>query len=320
MGLVSVQSIFDGVRSNLSDTQVVGGEVFTNAYLLGPSNNGGLFGEPYRSMYGRLMGASKRAQRTIWVVLPANTSVLIPSTYSITDFAEPEMLEERPAASKIAIASTSTTTPIEVTTVAPHGLSSNAEGTISGVASTFAPWGNWFITKTGANTFTLNGSGSDGVAGTDGFFYPENQLPYAEVFPADLYAAGLDGGPNQVLGVYLYEDGHLKFRGASIDVELRITYYLSGTPPSNPNYIIPIDNCQDFLTCATTANAARSKGWTTMYESFRNQAYGDPTHPDEPSLLDLFFNIQVLASQRGPQRRQLPFRDKRSRYGTYVLG
>lgn len=312
----TVNQVFDQVRGILSDTQVPSGEIFTNAYL--PPH----FAEPYRSMFARLAGASKRIQRVIGVVLPANTTALIPWTYAITDLSDPEMVEERLAPNSIAISTTDTSTPIVVTTASPHGytIGSMNEGVVSGVNGTSAPWGNWFATATGANTMTLNGSASDGNAGTGGAFYPENNQQFTEVQPIDLTAAGLDGPPQGTLGSYLWINEMFQFRGCVNAVQLRITYYASGTPPTNPNFIIPIDNAIDFLATATAANAARSKNWDSKYETLRNQAYGDPSHPDEPSLLDLFWLSQVMSMQRGPARRQLPFRDKRFRFGSYMIG
>jgi len=307
----------------LHDTQVAGGEVFTNAYLLGVNGtNGNMLGEPYRTMYSKITGASKRVQPNVRVVLPANTTVLIPTTAGIVDFGEPELIEERMAGTQIAIASTDTSTPIDVTTVAPHGLGPNGsmiEGAISGVLGTSAPWGNWFVTVTGTNTFSLNGSASDGIAGTGGAFYSATSAEFTEVWPID-FANGLDGQPQGVLGCYLWSNNRLQFRGCTGAVELRITYYATGTVPSNVNYQIAVDNCRDFLAYGVASTAAASQGWDSRAERYRNKAYGDPTHPDELALIDLFYMGQVLADQRGPARRQLPFRDRRYKFGSYLLG
>jgi hypothetical protein len=328
----TVQAVLDDVRGYLSDTQVVGGEVFTNAYLLGTqgsgvAGNGSLFGEPYRSMFAKMIGGSKRVQPNVDVVLPAYTSQLIPETVGITDFSEPEYIEERMATTPVAILSTDTGTPITVTTVAAHGLTTQTEGAVTGVTATgssgslpcSAPWGRYFITVTGPSTFTLNGSASDGIPGSGGNFYVESTLPFTQVTPTD-YAATLDGLPQQCLGSYLWSNNRLQFRGATSATELRITYYSSGNSPTSPNFLIPIDNCRDFLSVATAANAASAKGWNDKAQGLRNRAYGDPSHPEEQSLLDLFWAGQVLASQRGPQRRQAPFRDKIYRFGSYLLG
>jgi hypothetical protein len=327
MAICTLQNILDDVRAYLGDTQVVGGEVFQNNYLLGVtgsgnSGSGSLFSKPYRTMFSKITGASKRVQPNWLVVLPPNTTVLLPTVYGISDFSEPELIEERSAGPTIAIASTDMSTPINVTCSAPHNLGPNGsmtEGAISGVASSFAPWGNWFVTVTGATTFSLNGSGSDGVAGTGGAFYPGSQVPFTEVFPTDMVGA-LDGSPAGTLDTYLWSNNRLQFRGATSAIQLRITYYASGSAPTNPNYTIPIDNCRDFLATATASQAARAKGWMNLYESLRNESYGDPSHPEELSQLDLFYQSQVLADQRGPSRRQLPFRDHRMKFGSYLLG
>src|SRR6185436_14205879 len=303
------------------------GELFTNNFLLtgatsgGTPGSGSLFGEPYRTMYSKITGASKRVQNSVYITLPANTTVVIPVTYGIVDFSEPEQIEERQAPTAVAITSTSAATPIVVTTSAPHGYSigSMVEGAVSGVLGTAAPWGNWFATVTGATTFTLNGSASDGIAGTGGAFYPSGNFSFTEVFPVDLMAA-LDGAPGPTLGNYLWANGRLTFRGATGNVQLRMTYYASGTAPISPNYTIWIDNCRDFLSTATAANAAQAKQWFPMAERLRNKAYGDPMHPQEDSLIDLFYRSQVMADQRGPTRRQGAFRDKRARWGAYLLG
>ena len=327
MAECTVQNVFDDVRTMLADTQIAGGELYTNNFLLSGYNVGGtpgsgsLFGEPYRTMYSKLLGSSRRVRPTAYVVLPASTTVLIPSTYSIVDFSEPELIEECAATSSIAVASTDTATPINVTTSAPHGLpiGTLVEGIVSGVAGTSAPWGGWFANVTGASTFSLNGSASDGIAGTGGYFYPAGGQTFTTVFPCS-FQSSLDGTPQSVLGNYLWANGRLTFRGATSDILLRITYYASGTAPVNPNYVIWIDNCRDFLAHATAANAARAKQWYSMYELLRNKAYGDPSHPEEDSLIDLFWRGQVLASQSGPSCRLMPFRDRRYRWGSYLLG
>lgn len=320
MPTVTFGQIQQEVRGILNDTQVTGGEVFNAQYFV---NNPNAFGKPYRSMFSRMIGGSKKVQRVVYLVLPPQTTLLVPQTYGIEDFNEPEMIEERPAVGPgIAIQSTDTSSPIKVT-AANHGLGDPgnvAPGQICNVFNTSAPWGNWFAKVIDANTFSLNGSFSDGVAGTSGLFFSQSSQPFSTVYPIDLTFEGLDGQPSQVLGNYLWIDNGIQFRGASSAVQLRITYYASGQPPTNPNAVISIDDAVDFLAVATAAECANSQNWTSKYELLRNQAYGDPSHPEEPSLLDLFYSKQVLALQRGPQRRQLPYRDKRYKFGTYLLG
>lgn len=318
MAQCTVQEVCDDVRGILSDIAVSGGETFTNTKLLGTGGAGSLFGEAYRTMYSKLSGLSRRVQQTVSIVLPAQTTVVIPSAYGITDFSEPELLEERPATETITISTTSATTPITVTTATDHGLATGALVSISGVLSSFDPWGQWFITVTGTDTFTLNGSVGS-VAGTSGVVILASVQSYTEVFPGDLPGV-LDGQASGVLGNYLWQRGRLSFRGATQDVEIRITYIASGTAPTAAGTTIWLDNARDFLAYATAASAARSVGWLPQYQLLREKAFGDPSRPMEESLLDLFCSVQILQNQRFT-RRALPFREHRPRWGgSYILG
>lgn len=320
MATCKLGDIFQDVRGWLNDTGFQGsvptGEDFTNSVL--PI----YFGEPYRSMFSRLQGASKQVQNIVEIVVPSYSTVVIPKNYGIEDFSDPEMIEERSSGLGLEITSTVVSTPIQVIMSQPHGytIGSFIEGSIQGVVGTLAPWGHWFGQVVNTTSFLLNGSASDGLAGTGGFWHPTPGTNYTEVRSIDLAYQGLDGPPGPNFGVFLWGNGVLRLRASSNNIELRLTYYASGAPPSNPNYIIQIDGCRDFLSKATAANAAASRNWTSRAQELRNEAYGDPSHPETPSLLDLFVSSQVLAQQRGPIRRQLPFRTKRSRFGNYLLG
>lgn len=311
----SLQNVFDAARGYLHDTAVAGGEVWVNSALQVH------FAEPYRRMFRCLMGMSKRVQRVVYVNLPANQTVLIPSTVNLTDLAEPEIVEERPASTTVTITSTTNATPISVLATG-HGFGTAGqvvEVIISGVASTTAPWGQWFATITDANNFTLNGSTGDGTGGTGGTATLSGSLKFTEVSPLDLAGQGLDGQPQQYLGNYLWINEMFQFRGASNAVQLRITYWASGNPPTNANTTIGIDDCLDFLACATAANAARANGWFQLADQLKFTAYGAEQEANGMGgLLGEFVKIQVSSLQRGPQRRRLPFRNKRPRFGSYV--
>ena len=272
-------------------------------------------------MFNVLAGVSKRVQKVIYLPFPAYTTTLDPATYNVNDFSEPELIEERPMPSTpIAIATTDTSTPINVNTVSAHGLSTGTEGVVTEVSGTSAPWGQWFFTVTGSSTLSLNGSASDGNSGTGGTIIPGNGTPqWLELDALDLDGQGMDGQPQAYLGVYVWDGELLRFRGAVNTQELRITYYASGTPPTNAAQQIGIDNCIDFLACATAANAARSNSWFQLADQLKFTAYGPNQMPDgDGGLLRSFINIQVMSQQRGPQRRMQPYRNRRSRFGNYV--
>jgi len=316
MAVNTLQQVFDASRFWLHDTQVTGGAVWTNTALQP------LFAESYRKLFNCLMGSSKRVQRVVYVNLPARTTVLNPANFGITDMAEPEMVEERPAQAAVTITDTSAATPIVVHAVG-HGFGTAGQtvgGQISGVLGTTQPWGNWFFTIIDADHFSLNGSMNDGVVGTGGIATIQSTSRFTEVVPIDLTAQGLDGIPTQYLEQYLWIDETMQFRGTTGIQQLRITYWASGTPPTITNQNINIDNCIDFLSVATAANAAYSNAWPARGDELYAKAYGTGGESCTGGLLGDFIRIQVATMQRGPQRRRLPFRDKRTRFGDAILG
>lgn len=310
--VATLEQVFQSARTYLNDQ---GDLVYTDSFL---QNH---FAEPYRRMYSCLAGTSKRVQRIVYVDFPAYTTVLIPATYGLTDFSEPELIEERPALNPVTIATTNTATPI-VCNAPSHGLGSagaQIAGQVSNVIGTPAPWGNWFATVIDADNFSLNGSQSDGNGGTGGYFTKQSLQQFVPVDPIDLAIQGIDGQPQQYLGVYLWNSEQLQFRGAVGVQQLRITYWASGSPPSNTNSTIGIDNCIDFLACATAANAARAVGFSQLADQLKATAFGSTQEANcVGGLLGEFIKIQVLTMQRGPQRRTRPFRDHVTRFGNYL--
>jgi hypothetical protein len=312
MAVNTLEQVYVAARAYLNDQA---GNIYTDAFLQ-PH-----FSEPYRRMFNCLAPVSKRIQRVVYTDLPAYTSMLIPATVGLTDFSEPEMIEARPALSPITITSTDTSTPIKVTATG-HGLGSAgaiANGQVSNVVGAPEAWGNWFVTVIDANTFSLNGSQSQGNAGTGGYFTLQSLQQFIPVQPIDLAIQGIDGQPQSYLGQYMWNNEQLQFRGAVQTQQLRITYWASGTPPSNTGSTIGIDNCIDFLACATAANAARADGFFQLADQLKFTAFGQTQEANcVGGLLGEFIKIQVLTMQRGPQRRTRPFRDKVTRFGNYL--
>jgi len=264
---------------------------------------------------------SKRVQRVVYLNFPAYTTVLNPIAFSIPDLSEPVLVEERIANAVVAISTTTAATPIVVNAPA-HGygtVGSQVQIQVTGVAGTPAPWGNWFVTIIDANNFSLNGSMTDGNAGTGGSAMIASQIQFTEVSPVDMNYQGLDGQPQQRLGSYRWANEQLQFRGSVNANELRITYWASGTPPTNASTTIGIDNCIDFLAVATAANAAYANGWQSLGDILKSRAYGDGGDYCNGGLLGKFMAIQVASLQRGPTRRRLPFRPHRYRYGDPII-
>lgn len=69
------------------------------------------------------------------------------------------------------ITSSTNTSPIEITKN-NHGLATGDVITINGHATNTAANGKWVVTRTGANTFTLDDSVGNGIGGATGCFMP----------------------------------------------------------------------------------------------------------------------------------------------------
>lgn len=128
---------------------------------------------PYgNAFYGISRGNSKRAGKTITFtgsggVLTVNwgtTHNLLPGTGIV--FSSAGTLPTATGGT-FNISSVSSANPAVITTSAPHGLTTNDVVTIAG-SSVSAVNGSWFVTVTGASTFTIPVSGSpgSGAAGT----------------------------------------------------------------------------------------------------------------------------------------------------------
>jgi hypothetical protein len=191
------------------------------------------------------------AQRTEYMYLPAQQGVLIPAAIGFTDFGEPINLWERGNVSTLAVSTVSNATPVSVTTSTPHGLGTGQEVQLSGIVGPVGVNGQWFITNTGTNTFTLNGSVAGGayvsggtvVVGND-IFTPMtavDELPDSQTLPT-------------ALRIYTWEKQRLYFTGATVPIELQVEYTASGDAPQTGT--VGIDDSRNFLaqrTCSLIA-------------------------------------------------------------------
>lgn len=310
MSLSSVQNVLDGARSYLNDIDIPGGTFVDNPALLGAFGRG-----PFPSAYGRVAGmlaqiGSSRIERDFFCLIPAYQRILIPAQAELMDLSEPIHLRERGSVTSITIASTSATSPIQVTTAVPHGLANNADVIISQVDDSIAPLGRWYIKIVDTLNFTLNGSFTDENVGTGGFVSWSGEkfsLPLTPIDDLD------DRDPSDRLTEYQWKNNAFYFHGATTGRQLWIEYLASPEPPLNPNTILPWDNCADVLACLSAMTLAGNKGWNAMATRLRKEALGDSGEANSSGgLLREFINIQILAKQR-EQQAPRPFRENFAR-------
>jgi hypothetical protein len=259
--------------------------------------------------------AAPEITREVYFTLPANTSVLFPVQLGVTDFAEPSQIYERGNVQAVNIVSITDGTPLSVVTSgAPSPVDGRVE--ISGATgpSPLPGWVNrdWFITPTGTNTFTLNGSITTGLGGviantgtvnwsSDGFV-KMNQL---DVQPPAAPPA------LQNLGAWRWADRFIYFpNGSNQPRQLWIEYLADATPPASG--IIGLFNGRElkFLAQATGAHFG-PKRQMPMGPQLAAWAYGPSGQADMTggSLRELL--LPVLKQKNALTRRSGLYRMRR---------
>lgn len=213
-------------------------------------------------------------KREAYGLVPAYTNVIAPSQMGITDMGEPIALWERSGATALAITGATNATPIEITTSVAHGLSTNAEVDITGVVGAVGANGNWFITVTGATTFTLNGSIAGGVYSSGGSVLSSSQKwdPVTEVDSLP------DTEPDATLRFWKWENDRLYFVGASQVTELKLSYTTSGAAPASGN--IGVDNARNFLALRTASLLADNYDMLQRAKTLKEESFGPSMTPD----------------------------------------
>lgn len=295
---VTVAQVLQGSREHLRDTEVEGGEDYTDARLT----------PFYQMAYGEIISklvsiGAADIIKTAHYNLPARTSYLTPTQVGIEDMDEPVKLWERGALTKAVVTEASAATPI-VITAAGHPFADLAEVITSQVGENAN--GIWFINYIGANNFSLRGSSSSvaytGVIGSA----TSSTEKFTELRSVeDLSQVDL----RDHLYEYNYEGGVFRFTGATDERQLKIEYKSNGTPPSSGS--IGINNAGNFLKARTAALAALANGATSVASDLNELCFGVPAKQIS-GYLDDVIRPAVLSMQRNVWRPR-SFRRRRSR-------
>jgi hypothetical protein len=309
----TIQDVFDGARAALQ-----GGS--TNpAWGLGNAVLQPFLNQAYSEMWQAMEQLQvARATREFYFLVPAYTSLLDPTTAGVTDMGEPEQVWERGGLTSVQIASTDISTPIQVTTVGPHGLTTNAEVTIGQVTGTRAPWGRWFVTVIDSTHLTLNGSVSDGGAGIGGALTTSSESFGGQVvWPLK---QTIDRPQSTRLLDYLWEEGVFKLIGATVPAQIRVMYSASATVPGNATATLGVSGADTFLSVRTASLMARSRGNYELAAQLKAEALGQAGESDgSGGLLRTLLSTQVKNLQRNTYRKR-PYRSNFNTLGDWIYG
>lgn len=266
------------------------GEVFTTSVLADP------FEAAFRMMYAEMdKNQVSMVRKAVYTNLAAYTSQLTPATAGITDFGEIINLEERSVGSTVTISAATNATPIQITTASAHGLSEDAEVTISGVLGNTAANGRWFVSVVSSVQFTLIGSignaaytsGGSVTTSGDRFQIVEQRSELPQRDPAN------------TLNVYAWDSDTFKFIGATTQRQLRIAYMSSGDAPATGS--VGVDGSKNYLSYMTAAIAGPTRGRTTISDAFEAKCLG-PRRDGTAGYLYELIQPMVRALQRQPVR------------------
>jgi len=314
MPIPLLSDVYTLARALLGDDQISTGEVFTNTILLP------YFSIAYREMWRAMTNiGNPRVHRVVYYVLPANTTVLVPSTANITDIAEPEVVEERGAFTTFAITNAtinSSVPSVTFTVASTTGLANGNFVTISGNMGITGTDGFWGIANVTGTTFDCLGmvstgsyvSGGQAVSGTDQWV--------EVVYNATLMDNAFNTGSiRSTLGEYLWYEDMFHFPPCNSSRQLRITYNADGTPPTNSTVSVGVEDSLNYLGTRTAALAAAARGNIQEASMLNALALGSSQNPSmrEGYLAD-FLNPMVKALQNMPPtfRRKPPYRSPRS--------
>jgi hypothetical protein len=300
-----VTEILTGAAGALGDPMQ---EQFTNAVLL-----------PFYSIAFReawdlaVRWGLPKSERDAFLLLPANQTVVTPSTVGIADIGEPISVWERPATTTLTITGVTDATPMEVTVSGAHGLSN---GTLVEIYNVYGPIGindQWRITSTATTKFTLNGSVAGGAwvsGGTVIIAGDESTNPFKEMSPVDnIPQTTVD----QYLRYWQWEHDAYHFKGALSPVELWIEYRSSGGPPQAG--LVGWDNSANFLIQRTASLAAVPYDMPGSAQQYSGLALGPSGQADGTGGSLRAWLYQALREKQNRPARARRFRTRRNALG-----
>ncbi len=277
-------------------------------------------GTYFKVAYGDLINLlNKTAQPTItrevYYTLPANTTVVDPAFFGVTDFAQPQQIWQRQNVSTTPITSLAgNVTPMVVTFsgAVPAVAQVELTGMLGVGGATLPTWLNrdWYITKTGSNTASLNGSFQCGISATGGSAAWSNDT-FRKMNNPDYSPLAGPQTPDGTLNIWRWENGRIYVNACSVPTQLWIQYLASPNPPASGEIGLCDGRELNFLAYATGGRFG-VKYQMVMGPSLMQSAYGDMGQPDgSDGLLRELIVPQMLQNQN-VQRRSGLFRRRRN--------
>lgn len=267
------------------------------------------FGTSYLDLLQLLMKiSSPEVTREVYFTVKANTGIIDPRSLGVPDFAEPVQLWERSPVASIGVVSLTDGTPISVTFASPPPSSQVELQGVVGVPG----WVNrdWWLTPTGGNTATLNGSvtcGSDGTGGVAMY----SQSPFRPMVLSDTSPFAGSQVLGSALGSYVWENGFIYVPAANVDIQVWIEYLINAAPPTSGEIGLVEGRELNFLAYATAAYFAPKRA-IPQGPDITMRAFGESGLPDGTGGMLRALIVPILHQQQNLPRRSGKFRPRRT--------
>lgn len=275
--------------------------------------------QDFGAAYGDLINISNTLGlpaivREVYKTVDPLTTIIDPASLGVTDFAQPQQLWQRQNVSTLAITSLNgMVTPMVVTFAGPVPTTGQVEltGMIGDGGAALPTWVNrdWWITRTGANTASLNGSVTCGINATGGSAAWSNDT-FIKMTSTDYTPQAGPQTPQGNLSTWRWEGGKIYINACESPIQVWIQYLASPNPPASGEVGLYDGRELNFLAYATAARFA-PKRQMTQGPQLMMDAYGSSGEPDgSGGMLRALINPQMLQNQV-TQRRSGLYRRRR---------
>lgn len=302
--------VSNSVRYLLGDTEVAGGQVYTDAF------QAPLLNLRYQEMYQRLYGVgAERVQAEGYYLLPPYTPIFTPSLAGMTNFGGPNEVWERGGTTAYAISGAVPSSPsagfLRLTVAAlPSTVVTGTRVELYGVGGISADVNDsWVLTVNSPTSVDLNGCAATGTYTSGGFLLVSTEQWQGPLTPRATQDELIGVSPQSSgLSLYSWQRGVLRFPICSVARELRILYQLSSSLPVSSQAAgdsMGVDDCLDVLATGTAELCAGSKG---------NKSKVGEMHARAEAAMTQFISNNVQMLQSGQPVIPAPFRYRRNVY------
>lgn len=314
MAFVTKQQVFDKARILLGDSEVPGGQVFTDDGANGTWNLSSLLETPYAEAYRHLGNfESPFTKRNFHALVAAHQSHLDPAGVGITNVGEILDVRSRPVAATLAIAAVTpdlATSICRVQTSTAHGLSSGDNVVILGTIDAITNIADeWPVLVADADEFDLLGCRADGTWTSGG----------SVVVPSGAWSLPLVAGDSPLdleIGCrpeYTWEGDILRFKLAAVERLVKVSYKISATLPASDSGSLAPDDMKDYFTYRLAGLAAEADGDYETAQRMKLEAVGPDPERFIGGFLGQLLDRAVKVNNKVVRRFPSGFRSRRYR-------